>query len=160
MILISALWAPCHINSSPPTPPSVAYMHQWTVSALVQVVTCRLFGASHYLGQCWLNVNWTTGNKFQWKWNRNSFSFEKIDMNLSSAKMTAILFRGRWVNSVELNESYMHQWTGPSLIHVIACRLTTNPLINWTGMGTILWNLSTQLCAKFLWRKCTWNYRL
>ena len=25
--------------------PSAAYMHQWTVSALVQVMTCRLFGA-------------------------------------------------------------------------------------------------------------------
>ena len=34
-----ALWS---INSSPP---SAAYMHQWTRSALVQVMACHLFGA-------------------------------------------------------------------------------------------------------------------
>ena len=27
---------------------------------------------SHYLNQCWLIVNWTPGNKFQWKSNWNS----------------------------------------------------------------------------------------
>ena len=31
-----------NVNSSPP---SAAYMHQWTGSALVQVMACRLFGA-------------------------------------------------------------------------------------------------------------------
>ena len=35
-----------HINSSFP---SAAYMHQWTRSALVQVMACRLFGAKPLL---------------------------------------------------------------------------------------------------------------
>ena len=33
------------IMSITSSPPSAAYMHQWTGSALVQVMACRLFGA-------------------------------------------------------------------------------------------------------------------
>ena len=32
-------------------------MHQWIGSSLVQIMACCLFGASHYLSQCWLIVN-------------------------------------------------------------------------------------------------------
>ena len=46
------------LNSSPP---SAAYTHQWTGSALVQVMK-----------QCWLIVNWTHRNKFKWNSNQNS----------------------------------------------------------------------------------------
>ena len=60
------------INSSPP---NAAYMLQWTGSALVQVMGCRLFGPSHYLNQYWFIVNWTPGNKFQWNSDRNSIVF-------------------------------------------------------------------------------------
>ena len=34
----------------------------WLVACLVP---------SHYLNQCWFIVNWTSGNKFQWNFNRN-----------------------------------------------------------------------------------------
>ena len=30
---------------------------------------------SHHLNRCWLIVNWTHENKFQWKWNQNSIIF-------------------------------------------------------------------------------------
>ena len=40
-------------------------MHQWIGSALVQMMSCRIFSASHYLNQCWAIVNWTLRNKFQ-----------------------------------------------------------------------------------------------
>ena len=36
-------------------------------------VTCS--APSHYLNQCWLIVNWTPVNKFQWNLNRNSIIF-------------------------------------------------------------------------------------
>ena len=51
------------VNSSPL---SASYMRQWTGPSLVQV---------NYLNQCWLIVNWTLGNKFQWNLNRNYIIF-------------------------------------------------------------------------------------
>ena len=33
-----------------------------------QVIACPLFGASHYLNQCWLIVNSAFKNEFQWIW--------------------------------------------------------------------------------------------
>ena len=44
------------------SPPSVAYMREWTGSALVRMMACRLFAPGLYLGQCWVIVNW---NRFQ-----------------------------------------------------------------------------------------------
>ena len=43
----------------PPPPPSVAYMHHWIGSALVQIMACRLIGAEPLsepmLEYCWLD---------------------------------------------------------------------------------------------------------
>ena len=55
--------------------PIAAYMRQSIGSALVQIMACRIFAPSHYLNQCWVNVNWTIRNKFQWNFNRNSNIF-------------------------------------------------------------------------------------
>ena len=63
---------PISVNSSPP---SAAYMRQWTGSALVQIMACRLFSAKPYLSQCWLIVNWTLRDKFHWNFSRNSNIF-------------------------------------------------------------------------------------
>ena len=60
------------INSSPP---SAAYMRQWTGPSSVQAMACRLFGAKPLPEQCWLIVNWTQGNKFQWNLKRNYIIF-------------------------------------------------------------------------------------
>ena len=38
-------------------------------------MACRLTGASHYLNQCWIIVNWTLRNKLQWNLNPNSNVF-------------------------------------------------------------------------------------
>ena len=54
--------------------PSAAYMHQWTGSALVQVMACRQFGAKP-LPEPMLAVNWTPGNKLQWNSTWNSIIF-------------------------------------------------------------------------------------
>ena len=59
-IFICKIWAilstPLCVNSPPP---SAAYTHQWTGSALVQVMACRLFGAKPLpkpmLAYCLLN---------------------------------------------------------------------------------------------------------
>ena len=61
----------------------------------------RLYGAKPFFNQHWLIVNWTPGNNFHWKLNRNSIIFiKKMHFKMLSAKMAAILSRGRWVNSV------------------------------------------------------------
>ena len=85
------------LNNS--SPPSAAYMRQWIGSALAQIMACRHSAPSHYLNQCWVIVNWTVRNKLQWKLNGIlSFSFKKMHLKMSSARMAAILSRGRWVN--------------------------------------------------------------
>ena len=75
-------------------PPSAAYMHQWTGSSLVQA-------PSHCLNQCWLMVNWTPEILIEIL----SFSFKKIYLKMSSAKVTAILSWGD-----QLTFQCMIQW--------------------------------------------------
>ena len=54
---------------------------------------------SHYLNKCWFTINWTTRNTFQWNLNRNFIIFiQQKHLKMSSAKMAAILSRGRWIN--------------------------------------------------------------
>ena len=54
--------------------PSAEYMHQWTGSALVQVMACRQFGTKP-LPEPMLAVNSTPGNKLQWNSYWNSIIF-------------------------------------------------------------------------------------
>ena len=56
-------------------PLNAAYMRQWIGSALLQIWLFPYSAPSHYLNQCWVIVNWTPGNKFQWNSNRNSVIF-------------------------------------------------------------------------------------
>ena len=79
------------INSSPP---SIAYMHRWTRSALIQIMVCRLVGTKPLpkpmLGYCRkLERQEQTLIKIQ------HFSFTKIHLKISSA----IRFREKWVDS-------------------------------------------------------------
>ena len=47
---------------------------------------------SHYLNQCWLIVNWTLRNKYQWHLNRNSnFFIAENQIENVVCKMAAIL---------------------------------------------------------------------
>ena len=54
----------------------------------------------HYLNERWVIVNWTLRNKFQWNFNQNTeiFIHENASENII-CKMSAILSRGRWVNT-------------------------------------------------------------
>ena len=89
------------------SPPTAAYMRQWTGSALVQVMACHLFGPKPLpkpmLACCQLFA--LLGMNFSgiWIWIL-SFSFKKMHLKMSSANMAAILSKGRWVNCI-LNHS-------------------------------------------------------
>ena len=72
------------LNSSPPR---AAYMHQWTGSALVQVMTCRLFSTKPLPEQMLTHYHWTPRNKLQGNLNRKqNFPSMKIYLKLAAAK--------------------------------------------------------------------------
>ena len=75
--------------------PLDAYTRQWTGSALVQVMAWRQFIT-------WINAELSSigllGTIFNEIWiGILSYSFTKIVLKMSSARMSAILSRGRWV---------------------------------------------------------------
>ena len=76
---------------------------------LVQVMACCLTAPSHYHNLCWLLVNWTTGNKFQWNLNRHKRNFlqEKAVENVVW-KMPFILFKPQCVNTLRLRQDGRH----------------------------------------------------
>ena len=85
--------------------PSDAYMgHHWFRYWLV---ACS--APSHYLNQCWNGDNWTFRKKLQWNFNRNSNIFiHEIAFENVVWIMASILSRPQWVNSLRLNDVYMH----------------------------------------------------
>ena len=74
------LWV-CH-------PPSAAYMHRWTGSALAQIMACLLYGTKPLsklmLGYCQIDPWEQTSVKFESKY--IFFSFTKMHLKISSAK--------------------------------------------------------------------------
>ena len=87
-----------NINTSPP---STTYMHQWTESALVQVMACRLFGTKPLpkTNAGLLSIGLLGINFSEIQIEILSFSFKKMYLKLSSANMAAVLSRRRWVNN-------------------------------------------------------------
>ena len=74
---------------------------------------------SHYLNQCWLIVNWTPGNKFQWNLNRNPIIFIKENAFENVVCQNGGHFvRGRWVKKKSLTHIYfdccmlIYGWVG------------------------------------------------
>ena len=125
VLLVPGCWAVGYVepwwnlfNSSPP----FAYICQWTRSALGHrwwLVVC--LAPSHYLNQYWFIVNWTLRNKLHWNFNQNSiFSLKKMHLEMSSAKVAAILSRGRWLNPFCIYMSVNWVSIGSQLM---ACRL-------------------------------------
>ena len=53
---------------------------------------------SHYLNQCWYNVNWTHRNKFQWNHDRNSYIFiQKSAFQMPSGKWWPLVSASKMV---------------------------------------------------------------
>ena len=99
-------------------------MRQQIGSVLIQIMACRLFGAKPLSEPSWVIVIWTFRNKLQWNCNQNTnfFIHENASKNIV-CEMVAILSMGRWVNKLRLGDTYMHQWTGSSLLQIMACHL-------------------------------------
>ena len=63
---------------------------------LCHIISTSCLVPNHLLRQCWLIVNWTTGNKFQLTLNKKK-SQENVFKNVV-CKMVAIFFRSQCVN--------------------------------------------------------------
>ena len=90
-------------------------------------MACRLFDTiplSHYLNQC----------RFSAIWIRNlSFLFKKMHLNMSSAKLGAILSRGRWVTA--WSNSFCNE---QNALEYVAMHSSGNSLL-WTSK--MLWKI-------------------
>ena len=84
---------------------------RWIRSALVQIMACRLFG-SKPLSQ---PIGPSGTNSSEILIAILTFSFKEMHLNVSSAKVAAILSRGRWVNSSRPGDTI-----GSSFHHVMA----------------------------------------
>ena len=84
------------------SPPSAAYIHQWTGSALLQVMACHLFGTKPLpepmTTYCQLDLKEQTSVKLESKY--KSFIHENVFENFVCEM--AILYWGRWVNQFEV----------------------------------------------------------
>ena len=79
--------------------PSDAYMRQWNNHHWFRWWLVAWSAPSHYLNQCWIVVNWTLKNIFQWKSNQNTTIFieENARQNVV-CEMASILSRPQCVN--------------------------------------------------------------
>ena len=79
--------------------PGVAYMRQWKVSSLVQIMACRLFGAKPLSKQ--IIVNCALRNKIQWNISQiSNFSIQENAFENVVSEMVAILSSGRRVDAM------------------------------------------------------------
>ena len=122
------------INSSSP---GAAYIRQWTGTALVQIMACRLFGAKP-LSKPMLGL-WSirsSGTNFSEIWtNTNIFIHENAFENIV-CEMAAILSRGRWVNFRSLP---IDKITGTTRLHIFGIsisRLSISPVKYLWGIGS------------------------
>ena len=87
------------INSSPPI---AAYMRQWIVPALLQMMICRLFSTKPF--SCLLSIGPSETNFGEISIKIQQFSFKKMRLKISSDKLAAILSSGRWVNVLRIKQ--------------------------------------------------------
>ena len=154
------------LNSSPP---SAAYMRRWTGPSLVQVMACRLFSAITWTNAGLLSIGLLGTNVSKILIEILSFSFKKMHLKMSSAKMAAILSMGRWVN-VLCHQQAQYWWKNDWIFFGFKsfCCLTLKYLIHflkcdhvfqycWLWMWFFLWSWSnTMNIWSALWVLMTW----
>ena len=133
------------INSLNSSPPSVPYMCQWTGSTLVQVMACRRTRLSPVWRQAINRTNAGLLSIGPWGTNFNeilieihTFSFKKMRLKMSSAKLVAILSWGdELMGSMTAN---FCQSSAPTTTHCIQHRTqltaepgTLGPFCRWRG---------------------------
>ena len=103
---------------------------------------------SHYLNQCWDIVNWTHGNKLQWKLNRNLYiSIQENAFVNVVWKMAAILSRPQCVNEIG--------------VRCVVARLSVGGHWQswcWQKIQRVISLESSLVIAYFVWTPVGWIY--
>ena len=112
--------------------------------------------------QMWHNVKWTLSNTLWWYLNQNIkfFVWQNVFENVV-CKIVAILLKAQCINSLRLRNTYMHQWTMPSLVQIMAChlvcvKLLSKPMLEYFQLDPLK-HISVKLYSKFQYfhsRKC------
>ena len=127
---------PLWVNSSPP---SAAYMRQWTGPSLVQVMACRLFDAEPLPEQMLIYCQLDPWEQVSVKFNQNfCLSYKKMHFKMPSAKMAAILSRGRWVNILRPRQMAATSWRHFQM-HFLEwkCMIFDKISMDFVGQGSI-----------------------
>ena len=71
-------------------------------STLAQVMACCLMAPSHYLNQCWLNINWIPHHSFQrYVYLNAEDTNPNVMFKMYTFEITATSSRGLWVITIE-----------------------------------------------------------
>ena len=105
-------------------------MRQLIKSALVQIMACCLLGAKPLFKPMLGIVKWTPRNKLQWNFYQDKKFYPKNAFQYIICDMTAILSKGRWVNS-----SLMHSYSKHFICYIFL-------VIQIASIGTKIFSLS------------------
>ena len=120
------------LNSSPP---SAAYMCQWSGLALVQIMACHLFGtkplSKPMLGYCQLDPLGTNFSEVLIK--AQNFSFMKMHLNVSSAKWWPFCPEVHELNGHSRKENLLmmteiNNYTACTTTYIVWCLITLLPV--------------------------------
>ena len=128
------------------SPPNTAYMHQKNGSSLFQEMACRLFGANPWTNDALLPIGFLGRNVGEIWIGILSFSFKKMHLKMSSARMVVILFRGG--KSVNLASPVLNGQ--PLADHIIECSFWKTSCIALE----VQWNLSVMTTSKIKFITC------
>ena len=99
------------------TPDAIWWQRFWSMLVQVWFVAYSVqSGQSHYLNQCLLIINWTSGNKHQWNLNQNTkfvlkYFFENV------YKITCLFFRSQCINRWFMPITKLHFYWPPVRWH-------------------------------------------
>ena len=118
---------------------------------------------SHYLNQCWIIVNWTRANVFQWNFNQNTTIFiEECAYENVVCKISAILSQPQCVkhhkrNSLWPSDATWQHGSRSTLAPVMACCLTA-PSHYRNQCCLITWEQFHKKCSWpffLIWNMCS-----
>ena len=142
-----------------------------TQSMIVMAVTCTKFPND------WATENKLLKNEMWWDWlswwflERYAIYYNSpISRSLSVDYYTSQYFQSvnfPWVNSATPSDAYMHQWTGPALLQIMACGLDgaqplSEPMLTYCQLDPKQ-HISMKFYLKFKYfhsRKCIWTCHL
>ena len=130
-------------------------------STMAQIIACCLTAPCHYLNQCWLGIIGIHPRTISEKITRHNFEIN------NHINLFADFCEGTMSLLISPSAAHMCQWTGPALVHVMACSLfrakpLPEPMLAYCQLDA--WEqISVKIESQFYHfnsRKCIWHFRL